>query len=66
MSCIYDGDKYVEGKKINNIEILHSSKIKKNNKIKNFIISSTNHEAEIFKNLKKINSKFKIYKVYSK
>lgn len=64
--CIYDGDKNIEGKKINNIPILHSSKIKKNNKIKNFIISSTNHEAEIFNNLKKINFQFKIYKIYNK
>tara|TARA_B100002019_G_C21266437_1_gene599701 strand:+ start:2031 stop:3221 length:1191 start_codon:yes stop_codon:yes gene_type:complete len=66
LSCIYDGDKYVEGKKILNVPILHHSKIKKNNKIKNFIISSTNHEADIFKDLKKINSKFNVYKIYSK
>ena len=42
-------------KKILNVPILHHSKIKKNNKIKNFIISSTNHEADIFKDLKKKN-----------
>ena len=52
-------------KKIFNIPILHSSKIKKNNKITNFIISSTNHENDIYTDLKKINSKFNVYKIYS-
>lgn len=62
---IYDGDKYIEGNKINNIPILHSSKIKKNNKIKNYLISSTNHELEIYNTLKKINPIFKIYRIYN-
>jgi len=40
----------------------NSQKLLKNKK--NFIISSTNHEKEIFEFLKKINKKFKVYKLY--
>ena len=40
----------------------NSQKLLKNKK--NFIISSTNHEKEIFEFLKKINKKFKVYKRY--
>ncbi len=63
-SLIYDSDEYISGKKLNNIFIENSSKIKKDNKIKNFIISSTNHEKELYNQLKKINPKFNVYTIY--
>lgn len=63
-SLIYDSDEYISGRKLGGILIENSSKIKKDNKIKNFIISSTNHEKELHNHLKKINPKFNVYTVY--
>ena len=52
-------------KKVFGFTVSNSSTISKNNMVKNFIISSTNHEKEIFEFLKKINKKFKVYKLYN-
>lgn len=62
---IYDGDRFLSKKKVFGFTVSNSSTISKNNMVKNFIISSTNHEKEIFEFLKKINKKFKVYKLYN-
>ena len=63
-SLIYDSDKYISGKKLNNVLIENSSNLGKDKSIKNFIISSTNHEKELYNHLKKINPKFNVYTIY--
>ena len=62
---LFDNDNAVVGKKLFGLKIKHSSEIDKID-VKNFILSTTNHEHSIYNQIKTINSNFKVFGLYSK
>tara|TARA_Y100000768_G_scaffold63599_1_gene43716 strand:- start:18157 stop:19338 length:1182 start_codon:yes stop_codon:yes gene_type:complete len=61
---IYDSDEGLKNTKLNNFQVSSSKEI--NNKtLKNFLMSTTNHEHTIYKFLKSINNEFKVYGLYN-
>ena len=61
---IYDSDKSLSDSLICGIPVSSSEKITKHS-VKNFLMSTTNHEQTIYKFLKSINKEFKIYGLYN-
>lgn len=64
LQFLFDNDKAVVGKKLFGILIKHSTQID-NSKVKNFILSTTNHEHSIYNQIKKINSNARVFGLYS-
>ncbi len=61
---IYDSDEGLKNTKVNNILVSSSKEINKKT-VKNFLMSTTNHEHTIYKFLKSINNEFKVYGLYN-
>ena len=60
---IFDGDPAITGRKIKGIPIRHSSEIAKSD-VKHFLMSTTNHENEIYTALKEKVPDCRVYGLY--
>lgn len=63
ITCIFDGDPAVEGMSIKGHRILHVSKIPESG-VTNFIMSTTNHEDEIFSSVKALSKENTVFGLY--